>query len=40
LRDFEDLNEIMQSEIDGGHSLYIDALRQLEKNGIQYRSIR
>ena len=40
LRDFEDLNEILQTEVDGGHSLYVNALKHLEKSGIPYRSIR
>jgi hypothetical protein len=40
LRDFEDLNDILSTEVDGGHSLYISALRLIEKNGIPYRSIR
>ncbi len=40
LRDFEDLNEILQSEVDGGHSIYISALKLIETNGIPYRSIR
>ena len=40
LRDFEDLNEILQTEVDGGHTLYVTALKLIEKNGIPYRSIR
>ena len=40
LRDFEDLNDILQTEVDGGHSLYVNALKQLEKSGIPFRSIR
>ena len=40
LKDFEDLNDILQSEVDGGHTIYVDALKLIENNGIPYRSIR